>query len=91
MIDPTSAFKQAIGNLSGRISRLQVLETALSTLAVSFTTFANLGTGLEGQVRKCTNCRKGSEGAGSGTGCLVYWDTATSSWLRVYDNAAASA
>jgi hypothetical protein len=87
----TDQIRQGFANLRARVARLERLETAVSSLAISFTTFTSLGTGLEGQVRKCTNCRKGAETAGNGTGALVYWDPTTTSWLRVYDNAAATA
>jgi hypothetical protein len=90
-MDAVQAFTEVIRNLTSRIHRLEVLETAVSTLAIAYTPFASLGIGQTGQVRMCTNARKGAEGPGAGTGCLVYWNVATASWLRVYDNAAASA
>ena len=89
--DVMSGLQPIIAALTRRIKALEAKEAAVASLGVRFTTFATLATGKEGQIVKCTNCRKGAEGAGAGTGCLVYWNVATSTWLRVYDNAAASA
>lgn len=33
-----------------------------------------------------TNGRKAAEGVGAGTGLPVYWNEATSQWLKFYDN-----
>lgn len=38
----------------------------------------------------CSDCRKTGETAGNGTGCLVYYDPTTDSWLNVRDDIAAT-
>lgn len=51
-------------------------------------TFATLPTGNNsgGDEVWCSNCRKVGEGAGVGTGCMAYWNPATSTWKRHRDD-----
>jgi hypothetical protein len=91
LADVVRATRDSIRNLSKRIHALEIKESQVFAQGSQYSTFANLGTGVEGQMRKCINCRKSGEGSGAGTGLMVYWDPATASWLRYYDNSAATA
>lgn len=50
--------------------------------------FADLPAAGAGDMQYCSNARKTGEGAGAGTGCLLYYDGI---WRRVSDDAAAVA
>lgn len=91
LADVARSTRQAVENLTRRIKAQEVKEAAVASLGAVSSTYANLGTGVEGQHRKCTDCRKAAEGPGAGTGQIVYWNPATTQWLNVRNDAAAAA
>lgn len=82
--DATALAFQKIGR---RLKNIEVREASPTTYAVQTNTFAALpapGTS-RGQTQFCSNCRKVGEGAGTGTGTIVYTD-GTGFWLRIRDD-----
>jgi hypothetical protein len=57
--------------------------------AATFATLPTTGLGNNtsyATVWFCSNGRKSGEGVGTGTGVPVYWNTATSQWLKFSDD-----
>ena len=77
-----NALKQQVNTLTLRASQSQ------TTLGLVPLTLAKLpatnNTG--GDLYYCTDGRKSGEGAGVGTGTVVFWNAATSQWMRITDN-----
>lgn len=53
---------------------------AIQNTAPSYTVASLPATGSSGQFCWASNGRKPGEGAGSGTGVMVFWNSATSQW-----------
>lgn len=87
----TSATSRAIELVKRRVERLEqqdINNTALGSLAVPFASLPTAGTST-GLQYLCTNCRKGGEGPGAGTGLMVFTD-GTGTWKNVYNNLGAT-
>lgn len=79
----------ALDILRRRIQAIEVRERAETAGAVQPVAFAALPVaGKMGRLRYCTNCRKLTEGAGAGTGTVVYDDNVA--WRRVGDDTTAA-
>lgn len=86
-------------NLQGQIASVQKqvnrqsvkTESALYADSVPAFTFANLpGQGLADgstyiSLAWCSNGRRPGQGAGAGTGTLVFWDQGTAAWRNIHD------
>jgi hypothetical protein len=80
----------AIAALSRRLRALEAMERAETAGGVATSTVAGLpAAGQAGRLRFATNGRKTGEGAGAGTGVLVYDDAV--GWRRVDDGTAVAA
>lgn len=86
------AARKANDAIKRRVERLEQLDytnSALGHLAVAFASLPVAGTST-GLVYLCSNCRKGGEGPGVGTGLMVFTD-GTGTWKNIYNNLAAAA
>lgn len=80
---------EAIRNLARRLTTVENRERVETAGAVQPLAFATLPTaGQRGRLRFCTNCRKSGEGAGLGTGTIIYDDG--SAWRRTADDTTAA-
>ncbi len=85
-------LKQIRKNEKGLALVHNVTEQANYSDGVPAYTFADLpSTGLGNgtsyiTIAFCSNGRKGGEGAGLGTGVPVYWNAASSQWLKFSDD-----
>lgn len=75
------------------LHRVQAALTTLNALPMfdghEDITFASLPSGpLVGEGKFCNDCRKCGEGAGVGTGTVIYYDG--TAWRRVCDDASAA-
>ena len=83
-------YKEAIKELSKRIKEVELKERSECTDAVFRCAFLDLpAAGYTGRLRYVTNGRKVGEGAGLGTGVLVYDDGI--SWVRCSDDTTVAA
>ena len=75
-------LRQQIATLTLRAGQSQ------TTLGLVPLTVANLPStnNTGGDLYFATNGRKSGEGAGLGTGTVVFWNSATSQWMRITDN-----
>lgn len=96
MADPLKQILEAvqvsIAQINKRLHQIDTHELATSTGAIQYSTYAGLpATGLgPGVSNFCTDCRKVGEGAGAGTGVLVYYNKSTTNWRRITDDAVAA-
>lgn len=77
-----------IRDLNDRLTRIAIQrERSEVAGGVASVTVANLPTNNNtgGDLYWASNGRKSGEGVGAGTGVLVVWNPATSSWLRTTD------
>ena len=80
---------KAFESIVTRLRNIELTERAEVAGAVQPLTFANLPVaGQVGRLRFCSNCRKVGEGAGLGTGTIVYDDSVA--WRRVGDDTTAA-
>lgn len=67
--------------------RSERAETAGGVPSAAFADLPYSPTGVSnGDEMFVTNACKTGEGVGTGTGCICYYDAATDTWLRVYDD-----
>lgn len=71
-----------------RVERAEIADSIPAYTVAALPTLANGGLGLTAYVTLAfaINGRKSGEGAGTGTGQLVYYNAATNQWLRVRDD-----
>lgn len=79
--------------LSGNQISTKILAQLMAGIAVvnrapSYTVATLPVTAAPGMFAWASDARKGGEGHGAGTGLMVFWNTATSQWLAVYNNVA---
>lgn len=94
------ALRNEITLIGQQVSVAADPETALSCDGIPAYTLVNLPTLADGglgdgissiTVAWCTDGRKSGEGAGAGTGQLVYYNPATDQWLRFRDDSVITA
>lgn len=88
-------LKQEINALNQRVTKVETFteQAGFSDGVPAYTVASLPSSGLaNGQsfvtIAFASNGRKSGEGAGSGTGVPVYWDAASSQWLKFSDNTA---
>lgn len=87
-----SLKKEIAANKKATVKLLTTTEQSQYVDGIPAYTFANLPTdGLANgttylTIAFCSNGRKGGEGAGNGTGVPVYWNSASSQWLKFSDD-----
>lgn len=93
-------LSQELNMLQQQVQIAQQTERALFTDSIPAFTVANLPTLANGglgngstyvTVAFASNGRKAAEGAGLGTGQLVYYNAPTDQWLRVRDDSVITA
>lgn len=89
---PPQNFNQgvidALKQINRRIRKIELQEGSPTFDQAQSVAFVDLPTVTvqNGRVRWCSNCRKTGEGAGVGTGVLVYSNATTTNWKRVSDD-----
>jgi hypothetical protein len=90
-----SYIEAALGPLRTRVAALDGLSRTQSADGLETNDLTSLAAEpaerlYQGRVMYCTDCRKGGEGGGGGTGLPVYFDSSGATWRNFFDNAAAT-
>ncbi len=94
------SLKDEIDVLNKRVDSIAIrYERAEVSDSIPAYTFANLPTATNGglgdnaaytTIAWCSNSRRPGEGAGAGTGTLVFFQSSTGTWLNLHDYSAIS-